>query len=248
MKSARVVPSIQASLLMTLAALCGGCASSSYNVQVDAIALAPGPGPAAPPQSYQIRVNNPKVDEDSLRYKEVAGYVRTALSSKGMYEAPPTGKADLMIEIDYGMETPRVKFETVAAPIVYLQQNEGIHYDEVLVYNGPNNPVGYRTVESPGTPVRVEMLQTENSIRPVIVYEKYLKVSARSNTEAVEGRQPPEVWSVNVSAEDESKELRRYLPILASATADYIGTNTKQETPVKLKEGDEVVGFIRKGM
>jgi hypothetical protein len=64
----------------------------------------------------------------------------------------------------------------------------------------------------------------------------------------VEGRAPPEVWSVNVSSEDESKELRKYLPILASATADYIGTNTKQEIEVKLKEGDEVVGFIRKGI
>ena len=248
MKSTPVITSTQASMLIALAALCGGCANSSYNVQVDAITQAPGSGPTAPPQSYQIRVNNPNVDEDSLHYKEVAGYVKTALSGKGMYEAAPAGKADMVIEIDYGMETPRVKFETEAAPLVYLQQDEGIHYQEVLVYAGPNNPVGFKTVESPGTPARVEMLQTERRVRPVIVYEKYLKVSARSNQVTVEGRAPPEVWSVNVSSEDESKELRKYLPILASATADYIGTNTKQEIEVKLKEGDEVVGFIRKGI
>ena len=88
----------------------------------------------------------------------------------------------------------------------------------------------------------------EDSIRPVIVYEKYMQISARANKEATEGRAAPEVWSVNVSTEDDSKDIRKYLPILASATADYIGTNTTAQKAVKIKEGDEVVTFIKKGM
>ncbi|MNC94403.1 hypothetical protein D3C83_112470 [compost metagenome] len=83
---------------------------------------------------------------------------------------------------------------------------------------------------------------------PVIVYEKFLKVSARENKEATEGRAPAEVWSVNVSAEDKSQELRKYIPILASATADYIGTNTKESKPITISENDEVVKFVKKGM
>ena len=82
----------------------------------------------------------------------------------------------------------------------------------------------------------------------MIVYEKFLKVSARANSETVEGRSPPEVWSVNVSAEDKSQELRKYIPILASATADYIGTNTKESKPIKISEDDEVVSFVKRGM
>jgi len=85
-------------------------------------------------------------------------------------------------------------------------------------------------------------------VQPVIVYEKYLKLSARPNQEVVEGRTPSEVWSVNVSAEDNSNELRKYMPILASATADYIGTNTKESKPIRINERDEVVTFIKKGM
>jgi hypothetical protein len=64
----------------------------------------------------------------------------------------------------------------------------------------------------------------------------------------VEGRPAPEVWSVNVSAEDPSNELRKYMPILASATADYIGMNTRQEKEVSVRENDDSVKFIKKGM
>jgi len=247
MKSTPVVPSVQASLLMALAALLGGC-TTTYVVQVDAISQSAEPvTAAAQPQSYEIRSTNPRMDEGSLRYKEVANYVKTALSGKGMYEAPSADKADVVIDIDYGIDAPRVKFDTQSTPI-YTQTGGGVRYQQMPVFDPKTGQVlGYRTV-AVAAPPHTELVGFEDVVRPVIVYEKFLKISARSNKEVVEGRQPPEVWSVNVSAEDESKELRKYLPILASATADYIGTNTKQETPVKLKESDEVVGFIKKGM
>ena len=246
MKSTPVVPSAQASLLIAFAALLGGCSTTTYVVQVDAIAQAAEPVTTTQPQSYEIRTTNPKMDEGSLRYKEVAGFVKTALSGKGMYEAPRPDKADVVIDIDYGIDSPRVKFDTQAQP-VYAQTGGGVRYEQVPVFDPKGLLIGYRTVAI-AQPVRTELIRFEDVVRPVIVYEKFLKISARSNKETVEGRQPPEVWSVNVSAEDESKELRKYLPILASATADYIGTNSKQEKPIKLKENDEVVGFIKKGM
>jgi hypothetical protein len=251
MKSTPVHPSVKACLGMAFSVLFAGCSTSTYIVQVDAVAkptLTPG---EAQPQSYQIRTTNPKMDEGSLRYKEVAGYVKTALSGKGMYEAPRADKADVVIDIDYGIDSPRVKFDTQSMP-VYTTTGGGVRYEQVPVYGvDPTTlkPIllGYRTVMI-REPMRQQLLTFEDVVRPVIVYEKYLKISARTNKEPEEGRAPAEVWSVNVSAEDESKELRKYLPILASATADFIGTNTKQETPVKLKDSDEVVSFIKKGM
>jgi hypothetical protein len=38
------------------------------------------------------------------------------------------------------------------------------------------------------------------------------------------------------------------MPILASATADYIGMNTRQEKEVSVSENDDSVKFIKKGM
>ena len=241
-----------AAIVGVAAVLLSGCNSTkTYTVQVDAIAAPVEVGqPSEPVQSYHIRSYNPKLDESSLRYKEVADYVRTALSGKGMYEAPSPDKADVVIDIDYGMDAPRIKFETVSNPVYHQKPGE---ISQIVVRVPVRNPVtgeiGYverlTTVRGPD---RIELVGMQESIQPVIVYEKYLKLSARANQEAVEGRAPPEVWSVNVSAEDNSQELRKYMPILASATADYIGTNTKESKPIKISEDDEVVSFVKRGM
>jgi hypothetical protein len=243
----RSLPIAAAMLGATLAAFTGCNSTSTYTVQVDAIAQPVEVGQPAPAaQSYHIRAQNPRLDETSLRHKEVTDYVRTALSGKGMYEAPTPEQADVVIDIDYGMDAPRVKFETVSNPIVAMVPGE-MREQVIPVRDREGRIVGYRSVFVQGPP-RQEFVGMQESVQPVIVYEKFLKLSARTNKEADEGRAPPEVWSVNVSAEDKSQELRKYMPILASATADYIGTNTKESKPIKISETDEVVTFIKKGM
>src|SRR4051812_35718343 len=74
-----------------------GCAST-YEVKVDSLAKPK----AADAVSYQIHNTNPLVADDSLRYKEASDYVKTALSGKGMYEAPSNTKPDVVVDLDYG--------------------------------------------------------------------------------------------------------------------------------------------------
>jgi hypothetical protein len=229
--------------LFALPALFAGC-TTTYVVQVDAISQSTERAQEA--QSYAIQTSNPQHDEESLRHKEVANYVKTALSGKGMYEAPRPEMADVVVNIDYGMETPRVKYETVSNPI-YAQVGGGVRYVQTPVFDRNGRVVGYQTV-AVYDPPRTELIGYEDSVQPVVVYEKYLKISARENKPADEGRPAAEVWTVNVTAEDESKDLRKYLPILAAASADVIGTNSHTQKPVTIKADDEVVGFIKKGL
>ena len=247
-KSARPRPSAPARVALAVAlVLLAGCKTTTYTLQVDAISQTGEVAQAAKePKSFKVVSHNPLIAEDSLRYHEVSDYVKTALSAKGMYEAPAAENADLIIEIDYGMETPRMKYETVTIPIIVFQ--EGMPSRELVpMGTSASGQVIYKTVRVPGLQVR-KIVGWKEETEPVVVYEKYLKVSARENQESVEGRPPPEVWSVNVSAEDQSNELRKYLPILASATVDFIGTNTRREKSVAVSEGDESVQFIKKGM
>lgn len=237
------IPSLLKLSLVALPALLGGC-TTTYVVQVDAISQSTER--AAEAQSYHIKTNNPQHDEESLRHKEVANYVKTALSGKGMYEAPKPEMADVVVNIDYGMESPRVKYETVSNPI-YAQVGGGVRYVQTPVYDRNGRVVGYQTVAIYDPP-RTELIGYEDTVQPIVVYEKFLKISARENVPADEGRPPSEVWTVNVSAEDESKDLRKYLPILAAASADVIGTNSHTQKPVTIKADDEVVGFIKKGL
>jgi hypothetical protein len=233
--------------LPLLLGLAGCLTSRTYTVQVDAIAREGTDAPATPSgQSYHIRTRNPRLDEGSLRYKEVADYVRTALSGRGLYEAPSPEKADIVIEIDYGMEAPRIKFESLSNP-VFVQMAGAVREEIIPVRDSSGNIMGYRTVVIQ-EPERNEFMGMQESIRPVLVHEKYLRLSARTNQESPEGRPAPEVWNIIVSTEDGGQELRQCIPVLASVTADYIGANTKEERPVKIAEGDEAVAFVKQGL
>jgi hypothetical protein len=166
-----------------------------------------------------------------------------------MYEAPKPEAADVVIDIDYGMDAPRVKFETVSTPVMVQTANSSETRVIEHIVRLPDGTVKvYQEQVQVVVPGREEFVGMREEVTPLVVYEKYLKVSARENKETSEGQPAAEVWSVNVSAEDKSQELRKYLPILASATADYIGANTKESKAVKIDEKDDVVKFIRKGM
>lgn len=223
------------------AALLAGCASTSFDVKVDAITRPV----AANVQSYRLKSRNPALGEENLRYKEAADFVRTALSGKGLYEAPNDAAADMVVEIDYGMEAPRTKIERVSVP-VYAQVGGGVRYDTVPVVDSRGNTT-LRTV-AVYDPPRAELIGYDEMPRQVTVYEKYLRVTARENKPASEGRPPNELWSVTATAEDESKDLRKYLPIMAAATGDYVGRDTGQQAVVRVKGDGESVEFIRRKM
>ncbi|MES1167600.1 MAG: hypothetical protein ABUL61_00380, partial [Oleiharenicola lentus] len=199
-------------LCATALVLWAGCKTSTYVLQVDAISQTGAVAQQTKePHSYLVRSRNPQTAEDTLRYKEVSQYIKTALSGKGLYEAASAESADLIIEIDYGMETPRMKYETVSTPIMGMQA--GPNTLQNILVKTSNGSLVYKQVGIPGAPVR-RVVGWKEETEPVVVYEKYLKVSARANSEAVEGQPAPEVWSVNASAEDQSNALRKYMPIL----------------------------------
>jgi hypothetical protein len=228
-------------LLAGWAGWLGGCATAGHKVKVDAIARET----AKEAQSYVLKARNAPTDEEGLRHREATEFVRTALSGKGLYEAPVPERADMVIELDYGLEAPRSKVERVSVPI-YAQVGGGVRYDPVPVRDARGN-VSQRTV-AVYEPPRTEVIGYDEVPRLITVYEKYLKITARENKAGNEGRPPAELWSIHASTEDESKDLRKYLPIIASATVDFVGQGSSQQTTVKVRADGPGVDFIRKGM
>lgn len=219
-----------------------GCSTANtYQVKVDAITK---PVPAGA-MSYKLKSKDPRLGDENLRYREASEFVKTALSGKGLYEAPSEERADMIVELEYGMEAPRSKMERVSTP-VYSQVGGGVRYDSIPVTDARGN-TSYRTV-AVYDPPRNELVGYDEVPRLVTVYEKYLKITARENKAASEGRPPAELWSIHASAEDESKDLRKYLAIMASATVDYIGEDSSSQKVVKVRADGPAVGFIRRGM
>lgn len=238
MKTIRLsrVLSVGGVLLLVLA---GGCATKR-EVTVDSMAE-----PAFSTQkqlSYVIRVKSADGQSGSeLRDREAAEHIKTALSAQGMWEAPNAEKADLIVEVDYGIDPARVRYDTVQIPLYGRPQPaDAVKQREVASAPG---------VEGAGHGMGAGRLGTFQEVTvAVTIREKHLTVSGRENKPAVEGRSPPEVFRVSASIEDESADLRGSLPVLASAVMDRIGQPTDGSATEKIKENGEAVNFIRRGM
>lgn len=220
-----------------------GCASNSYDMKINS---------AAKPEakaaiSYRIEAHGASVDTSSLRYKEAENFVKTALSGKGMYEAPKPEQADMVVDLDYGIGPPIITQQPFSQPV--YRSVPGVSRTEV-VQSGVDfrgNPV-YTTVTT-SEPSRQEYMGDRELMTTVTVYEKHLTVTAHENKPAVEGRAPRTVWGVQVTSEDESKDLRKYLPALIAASIEYIGKDSGGEIKtIKVKESDPAIAFVKKGL
>lgn len=229
-------------LLALLSLLAGGCATS-YRFKVDAIKNA---DVQEAKQSYQVVSANPEMDEQDLRFQEAVHYVKTALSSKGMFEAPPGTSADMVVEIDFGMEEPKTKYYTVSEPI-YVTTGGGTRTVMVPVRD-PNTGKVTMMPQIVYDPPTRELVGFQDRVVTVTVYEKYMRITARETPQEAGDRPPREVWSVYVSNEDESGDLREYVPLMVSAAMDSINQNSASQKEVVLNKSDERVTFVKQGM
>ena len=55
------------------------------------------------------------------------------------------------------------------------------------------------------------------------------------------------LWTVNVTNQSESDDLREHIPVMVAAALDYIGTSTENEEKVKIRANDQDVAFIKDG-
>ncbi|RME69914.1 MAG: hypothetical protein D6781_07520, partial [Verrucomicrobia bacterium] len=202
--------------------LLGGCATT-YRFKVDAVK---NQEIRDEKLSYRIVSANPEMDEQDLRFREAANYVKTALSAKGMYEAPPGTDPEMIVELDFGMEEPKTKFETISEP-VYALVGGGARTVTVPVTDskGKTRYVTYVVYDPP----QRELIGFQDRIITVQVYEKYLRITSREAPDPNSDRPPRELWSVYVMNEDEKDDLRAYVPLMVSAAMDSINEDSSSK-------------------
>jgi hypothetical protein len=227
--------------LLLSAVLLAGC-TTTHVVKVDSLAK-----PKAEASiSYEIKNRNPLVADDSLRYKEAANLVKTALSGRGLYEAPANTKADMIVDLDYGVGPPVMRKETVSEP-VYITLPGQIRTERVQVGTDSQGRPIYQTITVQDPPT-TEFAGFREYIVTVTVYEKYLKLTARDNKEPVEGRPQTEIWTLDITSEGESRDIRKSLPVLVAASIDFVGKDSQGQKTIRIKDTNSDIAFVKKGM
>lgn len=235
-------PSIRFPLLALAVVLLAGCQTNTYNVKVNAIT---NEDKRAEGSSYRIVTKNGGDPRTDLRTREAVEYVKAALSGRGLYEAPNPENADMVVEVDYDVEPPRVEFETRSVP-VFARMEGGVR-SVIVPTRTATGEILYRRVSVLDPPTQ-ELIGFEDKTIPVTIYEKYLRVSARENITSGDETPPEQLWSVYVSNEAEDDDIRKALPVLASVVVDYIGVTTEKDHEVKVDSETEEVDFIKRGM
>lgn len=216
-----------------------GCAQT-YAFKVDAMSH---PDVTATGQSYVLVSGDPQVRESDLQFREVAGYLRSALSGEGLYEAPSPAEADLIIEVAFGMGPPTTSYRTVTEPIV-AEVGGGVRYHLRTV----RNPDGSTSVVTVPVimPRRTQIIGHMDRQVVETTHEKYLRITASDRSQPGADEQPTQVWSVYVRNQDTSDDLRKYLPFMAAAAMPHFGKQTEGQREIVLKEEDPAVAFVKK--
>lgn len=231
--------------LLSLGAALAGCTTKTYEVQVQSRSE---PEKMIGKDSYRIVTRNRENDPSSLRHKEAEEQIRTALSGIGMYEAPDPADADMVVEIDYGISPPKEILIEYEEPI-FVEVPGRVRYVSQTIRqpDGRTMVVQVPVYEPP----RQVYAGTQTRVKPTTVYDKYLTITGlnvakgQPGSEGDQRREP--IWSVNVSTQNESDDLREHIPVMVAASLDYIGTTTDKEQKVKIKGNDEDIAFIKAG-
>lgn len=224
---------------LALALALAGCATS-YHFRVDAIA---NPALAPENKSYRIVSGTPAVAETDLRFQEAARYVKAGLARIGLSEAPAGATAGLAIEVSFGIGQPRTVLSTTIEPVVAVTGGWTRRF-MVAVRNPETGQVSYvpHYVTVPASRQYIGFADREVSST---VYEKFLHVRAREAVSASGDTPPREVWSVLVVSDDESDDLREYLPLMVAAGVDEFGKDTAKRKDVVLKKDDERIAHVK---
>lgn len=211
--------------LCVLSLLVGGCASMA-NVKIDA---ASNPA-AADGFSYAIASREPGRTNEA-RYAEVLGYVHTALSSRGMFEAPNPEKADVIITVDYGEHPPQTKVTTVSQPVMVNPATGGYPGS---AYPGSSYPSGNVDPLTGQPRSSIAMVPVQ---RITYTTEKFIRISASENPKLKRRGDPPPqmVWTVEATLDDETTDFEVALPAMIDAAIEYIGQNTGGQVTVKVQ-------------
>jgi len=210
-----------------------GC-SSTYMVSIDAVDAG---GAGRPGYAFVIEPPRHVARADTFDYAAIL--VRTALSAKGLYEAPDAAQADFVVSIDYGVGPRRMVVERLA----------GAAYDPSVRGDAQQVPSAGRAGYDGFGRARSGVARAATGGEKLLVshvWPKHLSIAAR--TRPADGAAAAmELWRVTVSTDDGGASIEEVLPVLAGAAMDYLGTNSEVRLTRRLSARSEPVVFVSGG-
>lgn len=225
-------------ILILIASFFIGC-SPAITVRVDSIV---DYGQKPDKKTYVLFSGMKEVSADDLYFREYGRYFRTILKRQGYSEAENAKNADVAIYFFYGIDRGRDIHYTVARPIYAFEGGESIDYTETQT-----DPSGKttRTKGSVYIPPRDRVVAVVTERKSYTVYTAFAILEAKEIEHGKEPKDLKTLWKATITTTGKIDDLRRLMPIMAAASAPYLGTDTGRLATIKLRENDERVVEMR---
>jgi hypothetical protein len=213
-------------LMIYLIVLCS-CSSSSWtNYKVEVSSFSKTNSILENKKQSYILKNKNNQNSNPLEYEEYAKYIHNSLNKIGFLNTNNQKKADLIIEVEYGISGPKTNIVNETVPVQKYIPSQSYKYE----IDGKEGEI---TSNSQWTTTYENVNQTETT------YIRHLNLVAKSkNNNSV-------IWTTSISSEGYSDDLRSVLPVMIAASSDYIAKNTGKKEVISINESDKRILEIK---
>ncbi len=213
-----------------------GCSTPTRTVVVDAIADEAVLHDREAGYAYILKPGESGIPPDNLRFREFAGQVEAILKDKGYrrLDADQPVPADAaVVYLTYGVGTPRTVTRVYSTPVYGYTGGDRYRYRQTQV--GPDGRIetSGHVFEEPawdriGTDVRTDT---------ATYYQLFLNLDAFEYQPGPDpAQQGRPIWSVEVTSDGPSDDLRRWLPRMVRAAEPWIGKSSPGQVRVEVAE------------
>jgi hypothetical protein len=177
---------------------------------------------------------------EDLRFKEFAGYTRTALQARGFRMTNDPNKAEVLILLSYGISDPQEHIYSYAQPVY---GSTGGSYS--TTYGNISGTSGYSTFS--GTTYQYPRFGVVGAVPMIgsyVTYTRFVKIEAYDQRQYRTYHAGALLWETNIVSAGASDDLRKVFPIMLAAALPYIGENTGAKVDVVLRDNSKEVERI----
>ncbi len=215
------------------------CGSQSVKVAVDSIV-----GEKDIPNKHYIWLSGMrKTSGNDLHFREFSRYFHSILQDHG-YQQGTQRDAAIAIYFSYGVSPGRTTQYTTTTPIYEWEGGDTIVYTETKKdQKGKTTSTVTSTVT---TPSRQRLVGMSVGTSRYTVFSRFVTLEAK-RYQAGKPKDMQTLWKTSITSIGPSNDLRALMPILASASAPYVGVDSGEAKVVKMKKNDaRVVEFKRR--
>lgn len=176
-----------------------------------------------------------EVSPDNLHFREFSQYFQAILKDHG-YQQTIGGDAPVAIYFSYGVSPGRTTQYTTTMPVYDWVGGDTIVYTEVK--KDEKGKTTSKTTSTITTPVRQRLLGFSTNTNRYTVFTRFVLLEAKRYQPDLKSEDMQTLWKTSITSIGTSSDLRALMPILAEASAPYVGVDTGEARVVKIKRDD----------